>query len=70
MGEIICDIDMNGPTHHVISKTENGLYRICYEPDNLDETMLKLRHEGFLLMQYSKSGTIGTGSHEADDGKT
>jgi len=49
MIEILCDVDMNGPTHHVISKTGNSLYRVCYEPHNLDETMLKLRHEGFLL---------------------
>jgi methylmalonyl-CoA/ethylmalonyl-CoA epimerase len=49
MIELICDVDANGPTHHMISKTGNGLYHICYEVDDLEVTVKKLRDEGFLL---------------------
>lgn len=49
MIELVCDIDANGPTHRIVSKTGNGLYHICYEVDSLEETILKLRDKGFLL---------------------
>lgn len=49
MIELICDADENGPTHHIISKTGNGLYHICYEVDDLEGTIIKLRDKGFLL---------------------
>ncbi len=50
MIELVCDVDAKGPTHRIVSKTGNGLYHICYEVDNLEETMMKLRDEKFLLM--------------------
>ena len=31
MIELICDVDANGPTHCIVSKTDNGLYHICCE---------------------------------------
>lgn len=49
MIELICDVDANGPTHHMISKTGNGLYHICYEVNDIEETVKELRDEGFLL---------------------
>ena len=49
MIELVCDVDANGPTHCIVSKTDNGLYHICYEVENLEETMTKLRDEGFLV---------------------
>jgi methylmalonyl-CoA/ethylmalonyl-CoA epimerase len=49
MIELICDVDANGPTHGIVSKIGNGLYHICYDVDNLGETMMKLRDKGFLL---------------------
>ena len=49
MIELICDADANGPTHRIISKTGNGIYHVCYEVDRLEETILKLRDQGFLL---------------------
>jgi methylmalonyl-CoA/ethylmalonyl-CoA epimerase len=49
MIELICDIDANGPTHRTVSKTGNGLYHICYEVDHLEETIMELRDQGFLL---------------------
>ena len=49
MIELVCDVDANGPTHRIVSKTGNGLYHICYEVDNLEETIMKLRDKGFLL---------------------
>jgi methylmalonyl-CoA/ethylmalonyl-CoA epimerase len=50
MIELICDIDAKGPTSSIVSKTGNGLYHICYEVDNLEETIMKFRDKGFLLM--------------------
>jgi len=47
--ELICDVDADGPTHHIISQTGNGLYHICYEVDDLEETIMELRSKGFLL---------------------
>ena len=49
MIELICDVDANGPTHRIVSKTGNGLYHICYEVDSLEETIMNLRDKGFLL---------------------
>jgi len=49
MIELICDATADGPTHCLVSKTGNGLYHICYEVDNLEETMMKLRDQGYLL---------------------
>jgi methylmalonyl-CoA/ethylmalonyl-CoA epimerase len=49
MIELVCDVDANGPTHRIVSKTGNGLYHVCYEVDSLEETILKLRDRGFLL---------------------
>lgn len=49
MIELICDFDENGPTRRFVSKTGNSLYHICYEVDNLEKTMAKLRDKGFLL---------------------
>jgi len=49
MIEIICDIDESGPTHRIVSKIGNGLYHICYEVDNLEETIKMLRSKGFLV---------------------
>ena len=51
MIELVCDVDENGPTHGILSKTGNGLYHICYEVSNLEETMKKLRDERFLLLR-------------------
>ncbi len=61
MIELICDVDANGPTHRMISKTGNGLYHICYEADNLDEIMMKLRDKGFLLMHAPVSAVACDG---------
>ena len=47
--ELISDIDEFGPTSHFISKNGNGLYHICYEVNNLDETIKLLRENSFLL---------------------
>jgi methylmalonyl-CoA/ethylmalonyl-CoA epimerase len=49
MIELISDVDGNGPTRRIISKTGNGLYHVCYEVGNLEETIRKLRDDGFLL---------------------
>jgi methylmalonyl-CoA/ethylmalonyl-CoA epimerase len=49
MIELIGDIDTKGPTSRIISKTGNGLYHICYEVNNLEETTVILREKGFLL---------------------
>ena len=46
--EIICDLDMAGPTQQIVSKSGSGLYHLCYEVNNLDETMAKFREMGFL----------------------
>jgi len=50
MIELICDVDERGPTHHIVSKKGNGLYHVCYEVANLEETMMKLREKHFLLI--------------------
>jgi methylmalonyl-CoA/ethylmalonyl-CoA epimerase len=50
MIELICDVDESGPTHRMISKVGNGLYHMCYEVGDLEETMAQLREKGFLLM--------------------
>ena len=57
MIEIICDIDANGPTKNIVSKTGNGLYHICYEVDNIEETTMELRGKQFLLMHAPVPGT-------------
>jgi len=51
MIELICDIDVNGPTHRIVSNTGSGLYHICYEVNNLDDTMMSMRNAGFLLIR-------------------
>ena len=58
MIELICDIDENGPTNRIISKLGTGLYHICYEVDNLEEIMEKLREKGFLLMHALVPATV------------
>jgi methylmalonyl-CoA/ethylmalonyl-CoA epimerase len=65
MIELICDVDANGPTHHMISKTGNGLYHICYEVDDLKETVNKLRDEGFLLRHAPVPAVAFTGKRIA-----
>lgn len=50
MLEVISDLDTDGPTHRIISKTGKGLYHICYEADNLEESMLRMGNKGFLLI--------------------
>lgn len=65
MIELIADFDANGPTHHFISKTGNGLYHICYEVDDLDETIMSLRNMGFLLRQAPVPATAFDGKRIA-----
>lgn len=50
MIELICDVDENGPTRRMVTASGNGLYHICYEVDNMEETILSLRGNKFLLM--------------------
>ena len=65
MIELICDVDNNGPTHGIVSKTGNGFYHICYEVDNLEETMKKLNDERFLLIQEPVSAVACDGKRIA-----
>ena len=49
MIEIICDLDANGPTGKIISRSGNGFYHICYEINDMKESIEKFRNLGFLL---------------------
>jgi len=46
--EIICDVDETGPTKNIIAKSGNGFYHVCYEVNNIEESMGKFRLLGFL----------------------
>jgi methylmalonyl-CoA/ethylmalonyl-CoA epimerase len=47
--EIICDLDDTGPTKNIISKSGSGFYHVCYEIDNIEESIEKFRKLGFML---------------------
>ena len=49
MIEIICDLDGTGPTKNIISRSGNGFYHVCYEINDIERTVEKLRGQGFLL---------------------
>lgn len=47
--ELVCDDEAGGPTTGFLSKVGSGLYHMCYEVDNIEETITALRPKGFLL---------------------
>jgi methylmalonyl-CoA/ethylmalonyl-CoA epimerase len=61
MIELICDLDEAGPTKNIISKSGNGFYHICYEIDNMEESMEKLRNLGFMLKHKPVAATAFQG---------
>ena len=49
MIEMICDLDATGPTGKIIAKSGNGFYHVCYEINDMEESIEKFRNRGFLL---------------------
>jgi methylmalonyl-CoA/ethylmalonyl-CoA epimerase len=49
MIEIICDLDVIGPTGKIISRSGSGFYHVCYEINNIEESIERFRNRGFLL---------------------
>lgn len=47
--EIICDLDTDGPTQKIVAKSGSGFYHLCYEVDDIEQTIEKFRVLGFLL---------------------
>ncbi|MDY6987193.1 MAG: VOC family protein [Thermodesulfobacteriota bacterium] len=47
--ELVCDSESGGPTTGILSRVGSGLYHVCYEVDNIEETITALRAKGFLL---------------------
>lgn len=47
--ELVCDAETDGPVKNILSKIGSGLYHICYEVDNLKNTIAILRSQGYLL---------------------
>lgn len=55
--ELVCDSGTNGPTNGFISKVGSGLYHICYEVDDIENTIKKLRENGFFTKQKPVEAT-------------
>jgi methylmalonyl-CoA/ethylmalonyl-CoA epimerase len=63
--ELICDSGAGGPTSGFISKVGSGLYHICYEVGDMEETIELLRRKHFLLKQKPVEATAFGGKRIA-----
>ena len=59
--EIICDLDDTGPTKNIISKSGNGFYHVCYETNDIEKSIEKLRDLGFMLRHKPVPATAFSG---------
>lgn len=49
--ELVCDRGAEGPTNGFIAKIGSGFYHICYEVDDIEESVKTLRQMQFFLKQ-------------------
>ncbi|MCK4820463.1 VOC family protein [bacterium] len=59
--ELVYDSEAGGPISGIVSKVGSGLYHICYEVDNIEQTIATLRHKGFLLRHKPVKATAFDG---------
>ena len=55
--ELVCDDEGGGQVRGILSKSGSGLYHICYEVDQLEETIATLRAKGYLLLHKPTPAT-------------
>jgi len=63
--EIICDLDETGPTKNIIAKSGNGFYHICYEVNNIGESIERFKELGFMLRHKPVPATAFRGRNIA-----
>lgn len=52
--ELVCDVADDGPTGRIVRESGPGLYHVCYEVDDIEVTIDRLRDAGFLLRHKTK----------------
>ena len=59
--ELVQPIDGQGPIAGFLAKRGPGLHHLCFESDNLDEDIQKLREKGYqFLSEHPKPGAHGS----------
>ncbi|MCO4314536.1 VOC family protein [Pectobacterium versatile] len=63
--EIVSPYTENSIVKNLIKKSNNNLYHIAYSVDDIDEKILNLQHEGFILIDPPKPAIAFNGKKVA-----